>query len=58
MIFMVQKDKIPSKSVILAPLTYTGYITLINQSQNPNCTATTVIIDNRVRVIVFSHKKI
>lgn len=58
MIFMVQKHPIPSKSVILAPFHVSGYITLINQSQNANCTATTVIINNRIRVIVYTNKKI
>ncbi len=42
----------------MGPISHCGYVALINQSNNPNCTAVTAVVKGRIRILVFTNKNI
>lgn len=58
MLFTLGIDKKTKKRLVIAPYKYIGYAALINETKNPNCASVLAIVAGKVRIIIYTTKKI
>ncbi len=59
MMYTLIPMKIPAEILVIGPIHHCGYIPLINDLKNKNnCKSVITVIEKRIRVIIYSAKKI